>query len=587
MLRPNTRRAGLVVAIAAGLLPATIAYDLGQDTTLCWRTTVSVSGSTERENCNGAEVVIDKGSLSNPLKEQREHDVQYEVHIPHALKARPGLTHCNVHSCFRRVGFCTPFVEHSPDLAIHSPQLDHIVLNGSGYAKVKSTISLDSGEYTIIAHVSWLDLNGVKHDMARATIRDVEPANNLAVVYGLSIVGGVVALVCLLASCCGLRWVMNRHKELVAIKEKNKTDRRKRVARVLQQNQNLAYPMCLISYSDFKAIGKLITHEEARERGLLRVIDTVESVREAAKTGYVIFISHQWIGQDEPDFDMQHFHCICSSIEALQNDFVKSDKLIADTDEDTRESLQVLPNVTSQWTSRMEHKDSVLASWAAPEAGTMLTAFLNGKTGSLSSQNGQRRSLDKSTRTRNSKDDETWVWIDYTSVPQRLSTLKLLSIQSLPIYAGLSTYFLIVTPPVENYDIGQTFDLRTYLHRGWCRLECWARFLQSTDRVFVAVGSERNFCLKDVHHEASIFRTFMAVFTADFNDVQDKKQLVDTVVTLYGHMFHRRFSLDKHMQASWKRVHADKHKFFPRSYFHDLIEIAEELVEGGAFLSST
>jgi len=446
------------------------------------------------------------------------------------------------------------------------------VLDGSGHARAQSSISLGSGEYTIIAHVRWFDLDGIKHDMARAAVRDVEPATHTAV-YVAAVLGGVVALVALLACSCGLRWVVKRHKELMAIEEKSKADRKERVARALQQTQHLAYPMCLIAYSHFKAMGKLITHEEARERGLLRFVDTIEGVREAAKNGYVIFISHQWIGQDEPDFDSQHFNCICSSVEALQKKFDKVDTFNADADEGTIESLQALPKATSQWKSRMEHKDSVMTSWATPESGTILAAFLNGKPGS---ELGKR---DKPTR--NVQDDNTWVWIDYTSIPQRLATLQLLSIHSLFIYAGLSTYFLIVTPSVENRVTGQSFNLRTYMLRGWCRLECWARFSESTDKVFVAVGSEEDFALKPVHQEPSVFRDCLAIFTANFTDERDKKKLVDTAVALYGQMFQRQLSLDSHMRASWKCMQAAKKEFFPRSYFSDLIEITEELLEGG------
>jgi hypothetical protein len=522
---------------------------------------------------------MDKGSLGNPLKEQVEYDVRYEVNIPPLLRARPELPHCNVHSCLRHVGFCTPFVKNSPGLATHSPQLDHVVLDGSGHARAKSSISLGSGEYTIIAHVRWFDLDGIKHDMARATVRDVQPATHVAV-YVAAVLGGVVGLAALLACTCGLRWVVKRHKQLVAVAEKSKADRKDRVARALQQTQTLAYPMCLIAYSHFKDMGKLITHEEARTRGLLRIIDTIQGVREAAKNGCIVFISHQWIGQDEPDFDSRHFKCICSSVEALQKKLIKVDLPTADADESTmeRESLQAPPNATSQWKSRMQHKDSVMTSWTTPETGTILNAYLNG---TPASQVAQRRSPDKSTTNENDNDDEIWLWIDYTSIPQRLATLQLLSIHSLFIYAGLSTYFLIVTPSVKNHVTGRSFDLSTYMLRGWCRLECWARFSESTDKVFVAVGTEQDFDLKPAHHEPSVFKDCLAIYTANFTDAHDKKKLVDTAVALYGQMFQRRPLLDSHMQASWKRLQAAKQDFFPRSYFNDLIEITEELLEGG------
>jgi len=367
------------------------------------------------------------------------------------------------------------------------------------------------------------DADGIKHDMARATVRNDEPATHVAV-YVAAVLGGVVGFAVLLACSCGLRWGVKRHRELVAIEKKRKVEQKERVARALRQTELLAYPMCLIAYSHFKTLGKLITHEEARAQGILRILDTVDDVREAVKSGYIIFISHQWIGQGEPDFSSLHFRSVCSSVEALQEQFCQGDQ-------DRR---------------------------------------------SVADQQ-QQQQLQGKSQAQVSSDAEVWLWIDYTSIPQRVASLQLLSIHSLFIYAGLSTHFLIVTPSVKNGLTGRIFDLSTYLQRGWCRLECWARFSQSEENVFVVFGNEDGFHIKPGHQEPSVFQNCMEIFNATFTEEQDKKKLVDTAVALYWQMLRRQDSLESHLKMAFGRMRAAKDEYFPPSFCGNLIELTEEL----------
>jgi len=337
------------------------------------------------------------------------------------------------------------------------------------------------------------------------------------------------------------------------------------VVRALQQTQNLAFPMYLMQYSQFKAAGKLIMHEEARARGLLRGFDSVQDIHEATKQRCIIFISHEWIGQVEPDFDSQHFHCICSSIEALQEKIAQAHDV-----NNEGAGLEAPYNGSSQWWRRMQTQDPNI-SWATPET-SMHTDILP-----RASKSSCHKASDKSDG--NSKDADTWLWIGCTSVPQRMTTLRQLSTHSLFIYAGLSTYFLILTPPVKNLITGQSFNLETYLLQGLCRLECWARFSQSVDNAFVVLGSAKDFQFKKVHYEPSVFQNCMAIFTANFADEQEKKKLVDTTVALYWQMLQRRNSPDSQLQTAFAHIQASKDVYFPRSYFGDLIEIAEELAQ--------
>ena len=59
------------------------------------------------------------------------------------------------------------------------------------------------------------------------------------------------------------------------------------------------FPMCVMALSVFEELGGLITHEEARDRGLLIFRDTVEAMLMYAM--HTVFMSHQWAGFSHPD----------------------------------------------------------------------------------------------------------------------------------------------------------------------------------------------------------------------------------------------------------------------------------------------
>merc|ERR1719183_2914937 len=66
----------------------------------------------------------------------------------------------------------------------------------------------------------------------------------------------------------------------------------------------------------------------------------------------------------------------------------------------------------------------------------------------------------------------TYIWLDYTSIPQTHRGLQRLSINSLTNYAGACDYFVIVAPGETNHkDTGILCDKISYQDRTWCRAE--------------------------------------------------------------------------------------------------------------------
>ena len=50
---------------------------------------------------------------------------------------------------------------------------------------------------------------------------------------------------------------------------------------------------------------------------------------------------------------------------------------------------------------------------------------------------------------------ELYLWIDYLSIPQRNAQMQKLSISTLPVYASISTFFIVVAPLASTEEKGQ------------------------------------------------------------------------------------------------------------------------------------
>jgi len=131
------------------------------------------SGDGEsREDCEGAHVNF-SSAFPARLVETETYYINYTSYVPLARHPIDAIPHANIHSCLRVVGFCTPFVANTAGRATNSEALES-EFDAEQRAHFTSSISLDRGEYTIIAHVRWMDTDGLQHDMARAKIRNVE-----------------------------------------------------------------------------------------------------------------------------------------------------------------------------------------------------------------------------------------------------------------------------------------------------------------------------------------------------------------------------------------------------------------------------
>jgi hypothetical protein len=65
-------------------------------------------------------------------------------------------------------------------------------------------------------------------------------------------------------------------------------------------------------------------------------------------------------------------------------------------------------------------------------------------------------------------EDEIYIWLDYTSIPQKCKSALWAAVSSLTAYAALGRYFVICCPPTVHGNSGLAMGGDTYLARGWC-----------------------------------------------------------------------------------------------------------------------
>lgn len=88
-------------------------------------------------------------------------------------------------------------------------------------------------------------------------------------------------------------------------------------------------------------------------------------------------------------------------------------------------------------------------------------------------------------------DDDTYLWLDYASIPQQHRGLQTLAINSLTVYAANVSAFVIVAPSVAHADLEDEFcNKETYSRRAWCRAEQLSHLLAKSDAsMYLAEGN--------------------------------------------------------------------------------------------------
>lgn len=106
-------------------------------------------------------------------------------------------------------------------------------------------------------------------------------------------------------------------KKALQLKRKEEERKVKRCRQAIKAAVTLQSSAYLVSFNDFKNLGKLILHEEARKRGLLTSIDDYEDLVKFSTDRPVVFFSHQWLAWSEPDPDRIQYNEMIESCHTL------------------------------------------------------------------------------------------------------------------------------------------------------------------------------------------------------------------------------------------------------------------------------
>jgi len=276
-----------------------------------------------------------------------------------------------------------------------------------------------------------------------------------------------------------------------------------RCRRAVNAARTIESTLHMVNLKSFKAMGKITTHEDAREKGFLVHVDNYDELITFVAKNPVAFISHQWLSWGNPDPDLLQFNNMVGSLEALCKEHGYSE-----------ESLHI--------------------------------------------------------------------FLDYTSIPQKNVTARINAINSLGVFSSLAQHFIIIAPSAKHKDTGLICDKATYQRRGWCRLEQWGHMCMwgMNEMYFYNMETGKNEALGE---DAQWKYDSIMVFEGDYTNPDNKKEMVDVVLGLYGMVLQSKEGVTKDL---FQLLESNDSRVFPAEYFHGLATRLHHLYDNDPELRS-
>jgi len=220
----------------------------------------------------------------------------------------------------------------------------------------------------------------------------------------------------------------------------------------------MKYPMHCMKMSDFLQLTMLEAHNGLVERDLVVPLNF-----DGEHAGVEIqFVSHQWLGYTVADPNGDHL----KTMQAAFRIAIDEGKGLFKSHEDWKAYAEGITTTNAK---------SVRA-FGADEESAALGAGASGL------EMDEERRLALRHETFKASVAESWVWMDYLSVPQTvgLSDVEAVketiskqadAIRSIPSYICHATTFWICTPQDAKHESGELCSYATWNARGWCRLE--------------------------------------------------------------------------------------------------------------------
>jgi len=172
--------------------------------------------------------------------------------------------------------------------------------------------------------------------------------------------------------------------------------------------------------------------------------------------------------------------------------------------------------------------------------------------------------------------DNTFVWVDYSSIPQRCTAVQMLAITSLPIYSSMVSAFIVVAPASIHDDTHLPCDLKSYSSRAWCRAEVLSHALtKGIKKMYYASEDGLVHCDMD-----GMMRDAMFVFEGELtccrmkhaeSDICDRQHLVVPFLGLYSFVVHS-LAMNKDLQMEestlefFNQIIANRDRIFPATF---------------------
>ncbi|CAE7930402.1 unnamed protein product, partial [Symbiodinium necroappetens] len=174
------------------------------------------------------------------------------------------------------------------------------------------------------------------------------------------------------------------------------------------------FPMYTVPLHAVLQMVEVEPHEELKAKGLVIEFDK--------NLGNAAFVSHQWLGRDNPDPQFEQFRVLQQALRHVMH------------------NLDLVP--LDAYTETI-----------VPQAKPLHTSVLRAKL--------------------------LWIWYDYFSCPQLEAALSqgkhscslLRAIDSIPAYVAECSFFFALCPIIETQDGSKLRTASSWSQRGWCRLE--------------------------------------------------------------------------------------------------------------------
>jgi len=168
--------------------------------------------------------------------------------------------------------------------------------------------------------------------------------------------------------------------------------------------------------------------------------------------------------------------------------------------------------------------------------------------------------------------DHVYVWYDWFSIPQACSKVQRLTINSLPNFASVCAFFVVVAPDAKHFNTGRDANLETYHSRCWCRAEVmshWAK--KGSDKMFYATAEGLQLMApggvnQQFMNSLKVFQGHLTCCDRKHPDGSpcDREALMSPMLGLYSHI--RNFCNDPHVKGIYDAIEPFTDEIFPSSF---------------------